>query len=524
MAVLMVVSLPLSVYAEEAPLPVASEEVAAAPSEAPAAPVAAPSETDAAEATTDVQAEQNHSVTATTGDAVVTENQTAGSAQSGTATADTTAATIVNSTTDLANAGTFTKDVDGTVVGDITLEPLITTSLQDAVASQHLLPSVAAATIAAGQTLVVAATSGDASVTKNSQAGDAITGSAIAHANSITVVNSALVSQGAFIGTVNILGNLEGDILISPSFLPSLVAARPPVTDASSEQLTSDTQVQTDVLLSATSGSASLLSNGTVGDAASGSASTNLIAYTMIGNDLTAGTGLLVFVNVLGEWVGSIVASPQGAVSAFLASDITEQSAAPLAVQHTAATTITHAIQVSARSGDALVAENTTAGSALSGKAMASANVVTLLQNRMALSGWLGVLFINVFGNWHGSFGIDTAYGNLPDPVTPAPIVVPVAMTPASTAAQAAVAVPIRTAQVMAAPALVPLDGTLEAAQPRSDTSNERQSAVLGETIPPIAMTPPSTLSPFAYFALVLGGLGAVLYAVKLLRRHPAEA
>jgi len=33
--------------------------------------------------------------------------------------------------------------------------------------------------------------------------------------------------------------------------------------------------------------------------------------------------------------------------------------------------------------------------------------------SQFGMTDWFGVLFINVFQSWHGSFGIDTAYGNI---------------------------------------------------------------------------------------------------------------
>jgi hypothetical protein len=48
-------------------------------------------------------------------------------------------------------------------------------------------------------------------------------------------------------------------------------------------------------------------------------------------------------------------------------------------------------------------------------------NLVNIVNSHFSLSGWLGILFINVFGTWNGSFGVDTAAGNpipTPNPTT----------------------------------------------------------------------------------------------------------
>jgi hypothetical protein len=78
---------------------------------------------------------------------------------------------------------------------------------------------------------------------------------------------------------------------------------------------------------------------------------------------------------------------------------------------------ITNTVRVGAESGDALVAENTSAGNARSGDATASVNIMNMINNSISLDGWFGILFINVFGTWQGSFGIDTIAGN-PVPVS----------------------------------------------------------------------------------------------------------
>jgi hypothetical protein len=38
--------------------------------------------------------------------------------------------------------------------------------------------------------------------------------------------------------------------------------------------------------------------------------------------------------------------------------------------------------------------------------------LVNVEDSTMSLSDWFGVLFINVFGTWNGSFGVNTAAGN----------------------------------------------------------------------------------------------------------------
>ena len=64
-----------------------------------------------------------------------------------------------------------------------------------------------------------------------------------------------------------------------------------------------------------------------------------------------------------------------------------------------------------AQSGNATVRNNTLGGNATTGDAKTSVNVMNLANSSFNLSDWFGILFINVFGNWYGSFGVDTAAG-----------------------------------------------------------------------------------------------------------------
>lgn len=132
------------------------------------------------------------------------------------------------------------------------------------------------------------------------------------------------------------------------------------------------------------------------------------------------------FVNVLGKWVGVIVDAPEGATAAMLSNGVTSSAYAPdLTVNSQSQYGITNTIAVNAASGDAVVAQNTQAGNAVSGSAKAMANIANVTGNQFAASEWFGVLFINVFQNWFGSFGVNTPYGNIPmepQPESQAPI------------------------------------------------------------------------------------------------------
>ena len=490
----------------------------AQPTDVPAIvdPITQPTDTTV----TVVQPAQTTTIASQTGDAVVNANTTAGNATTGTAVASTTATTLVNSTTSLGSSetqGTFTKDITGNSTGDITLDPLIQNSLKGpSTASIQLSPGVTltATNVSTSQALTVSATSGDATVSNNSSAGNATTGDAIAQANSINVINSVLASHGSFVGTINIYGNLDGDILISPGFLPSLVGSGSASSTPSSVNASSDIALGTTVALSAASGDATVSNNSKAGNATSGNATTNLVTLSVVGQQLNASDSLLVFVNVLGKWVGTIVSSPDGATTAFLATGVTEQSTTPGLIVSKTNTQVSNTISVSAQSGNALVTRNSIAGNATTGSAMASANILNLVQNTMDLSGWLGVLFINVYGNWTGSFGINTSSGDGPTPVDPVVIQVATGSTPPTVVAS----FPVRTV-TRSAPALTAPSQELAAI----DTNTDPPTAVLGATT---TQTPTATssigainLMPYVVIAGAILTAGIIFFLWRVFRR-----
>ncbi|MNI21126.1 hypothetical protein D3C73_746320 [compost metagenome] len=181
-----------------------------------------------------------------------------------------------------------------------------------------------------------------------------------------------------------------------------------------------DTQsIVNNVTLNAASGSANVLNNTKAGNATSGTAATNLTILNYTGHQVVASNSLLIFVNVLGRWVGIIVDAPVGATAAVLGNGVTSNTTngGTQTVDANATTSITNNIDLASLSGDATVKGNTQAGNATSGNATASANIANISTSSFSISDWFGVLFINVFGTWYGSFGVDTANGTV-TPIT----------------------------------------------------------------------------------------------------------
>jgi hypothetical protein len=407
---------------EAAPQPVVTTPPPTTDSTTPQTTTTSPT-TGSTDITTNTNAtiDNNLVSNAATGNANVGSNTTAGNATTGDASA---VATIMNTINSSVNAGgpefaTFVADIVGDVHGDIMLYPMLLKAMLQA-ATQPTDTSITtnnSATI--NNDVTLNATSGDASVNKNTTAGNATTGSANTVANVMNIINSIIAANQSFVGTVNIYGNLDGDILVAPDFLPQLLASNNGSTSSPNNSLvvsSDDTQaIVNNINLNAASGNATVADNTNAGSATTGNAKTNVVLLNLSGHQIVASNSLLVFVNVLGQWVGMIVDAPAGATAAALGTGVTNNSVTPdLTITADNKSTITNNINLNSQSGDASVTQNTNAGNATSGNATASANVANVSNTQMGLSGWFGVLFINVFKNWFGSFGVDTSAGNQP--------------------------------------------------------------------------------------------------------------
>lgn len=352
---------------------------------------------------------------ATSGDASVLSNGTAGDATSGNAISAATIMNNVNSSmtnADNKQAASFVSNVMGDVNGDIMLQPMLLKAMLEANAANTSTTT----TNNAGLTnnISLSANSGDATVSGNTSAGNATTGSANTVANVVNVINSLVAANQSFMGTINIYGNLNGDILIAPDFIPQLLATNGQAPTNSSATVTDNStqSVVNNIALAAKTGAAVVSGNTIAGSATTGNATTNTVIFNLTNHAIVASDSLLVFINVLGRWVGVIVDAPTGATAAAIGDGVTSNSVSPsLTVNATNNALLTNNIDLTSQSGDATVSHNTTGGNATTGNATASANVANITGSQIGLSGWFGVLFINVFGSWLGSFGVNTAAG-----------------------------------------------------------------------------------------------------------------
>jgi len=369
---------------------------------------------------TTVTAENNLTSNATSGNSSVAGNTAGGSAATGDAAAMATLLNVVNSSVTTGNnqkVATFTQDILGDVKGDIVLYPMLLKAMLEAQAGGNASSGIDVKNnFEVNNNVDLSATSGNANVSSNTSAGDATTGSATAVANVVNILNSMIATQQSFIGTINIYGNLEGDILIAPDFIPQMIANNKQAESSDTQLSTKDsTTIVNNISAVAESGAAAVFGNTSAGNATTGTADTGVVIFNLTGHEIIAKNSLLVFVNVLGKWVGVIVDAPAGATSALIGNGVTknETYAPDLKVNSESNHGITNTISVDAKSGDATVSGNTMAGGATTGSAVALANIANISGSQFGVSDWFGVLFINVFQNWYGDFGNDTPYGDL---------------------------------------------------------------------------------------------------------------
>lgn len=378
-------------------------------------------------ANTNVDIDNTVTSDAVSGDALISSNTAAGNALSGDATA---VANIINSVNSSVAAGenqkitTFTKDIYGDVEGDIILYPMLLKAMLEQKAKNMGAAEINTTTdFDITNDVTLNAKSGDATVENNTTAGDATTGNATAMANVINILNSMIATQDSFIGTINIYGSLDGDILLAPDLIPQMLAHNGGSSSGSPTQLSAQdtTTIVNNISAVAESGAASVFGNTEAGDATTGDASSNVVIFNVTGREIVAENSMLIFVNVLGKWVGMILDAPQGATAAMIGTGVTtnREYAPDLTLKSESRHGITNTIAVNATSGDATVSNNTSAGNATSGNAHALANVANISNSSVNLSGWFRILTFNIFEDWTGSVKIGPPYGMTPEEAAP---------------------------------------------------------------------------------------------------------
>ncbi len=374
----------------------------------------------------DAKISNNINQLSTTGNAIVQGNTLGGSATTGNADNITNLINLLQSSWGALgshNISTFVANIDGNVTGDLYVDP---SALTNTIGNGNTkINEVQSGLIQ--NNINSTANSGDASVSGNTTAGNATSGNANAVVNLLNLINSTITSSKSFIGVLNINGNFNGDILLPKGQISSVIASSGPnsnntIDNSNSHNLNvavdDSKTINNTVNSNAVTGNASVDHNTTGGSATSGSASNVITMLNLTGQHVVSKDSILVFVNVLGDWVGLILNAPAGSTSVAATgpnsnNQITNNTSNNLDINLSSNNTIENNINVAAKSGDATVSNNTKAGDAKSGDANTSVNIANLIDSSFQASDWFGVLFINVYGSWLGSFGVNTSAGDV---------------------------------------------------------------------------------------------------------------
>lgn len=360
----------------------------------------------------------NITSSALTGSVLQMSNTIGGNAASGNAQA---IANIMNylqsSSTMGADVATFVANIDGDVQGDLIIDPNM---LQPAQANANLNDTQNVDINIANNgeianNITLNAASGDVTSYKNTSAGDATSGNAEAIANVVNVMNSMIAANQSFLGVVNINGNFNGNILMPEDFLNALLATNAPhetvnistnTINNATVSLSNDQRITNNVTSSADSGTVDMSKNTVAGNATSGTATTNVTIFDLTNSQVAADNAVLVFVNVLGTWVGVIMNSTPGSTAALLGGGVRTAAVNNVDVNATNMGSITNNINVAAKSGNVTASKNTEVGNATSGNAHTAVNLANVTNSSLSFANWFGILFINVFGNWNGNFDV----------------------------------------------------------------------------------------------------------------------
>ncbi len=302
---------------------------------------------------------------------------------------------------------TYTDNVYGNQNGNILVNPSQIAEQQNSTSSTNQVSNTTSsnnASINNNDNLL--ATSGNASVTNNGRGGSATSGNAEALANVVNIIDSAIANKQFFEGTINIYGNLYGDILLPQDLVDQLINPATEIAQSSSNNSVK-AAINNNINLLATSGNASVSSGGNANKSTSGNATTILNITNYINSNITAGNLFLVIINVAGHWYGYVLGSIPSSNTDLLGGGISNnqftQSTAAATGVNSSTESINNNINLAAYSGNASVSNLYGHATATSGNALAIADIANFINDNFSLSGWFGILFINVFGNWYGN-------------------------------------------------------------------------------------------------------------------------
>lgn len=262
--------------------------------------------------------------------------------------------------------------------------------------------------------IVTTSTTGSVVATNNDDIGAIHTGDATASVNILNMANTIIGAGDIYVGTITIFGDLHNDIVLSQALLNDLFQTAAPMSTPYTSDVTLSNQMTMTNNIQAEAKSGSILAekNDSVGALTTGDAQTFIVLKNSSGNYVLYSNALVIIVNVLGEWSGSILGNSPGVSSAVITDGLPllssglpatslVSSLGKLAI--TNATTFYNDIKAYATSGDVTVHNNDTVGAITTGAARVSITIQNIANTIVSFGSKLGVLFITIFGDWNGS-------------------------------------------------------------------------------------------------------------------------
>lgn len=341
------------------------------------------------------------------GDTLAENNTTAGSLSTGDAKSIATVITSDNAAA-LPETASFNLAPAPDTFGDLTLAlPTQQNSEKPAI-----IP-ITTDTGSVANTIVISSLSGGTAANENTTVAQMDSGDAFSNANIINILGSNIAAPEIFLGYITVDGSLTGDILLPANLLQSINSPNTTPSNTWSYGSNINTlSISNSVDSLASSGDALATGNAKISSVESGDGTNMLNSLDLVGANMYGQTGLLVFVNVSGTWDGSILSHEPGTKAALIGVNTMEPDPYLTYFDSSRSTSLANNIKISAISGDVTARSNGSIGDMKSGNATTVVNIANIMGSNLMFTKQFGILFITVLGNWYGSFGFDTPYGN----------------------------------------------------------------------------------------------------------------
>lgn len=240
--------------------------------------------------------------------------------------------------------------------------------------------------------------SGSVAVGYNTEAGDAISGDALAVVNVLNLLQSGWSVDEILLFVADIDEDIEGDFIIDLEALASSLAASSMWPELNVNAST-DASIDNQIDVKAKSGDALVEANTKAGSAISGDALAIVQVLNLINSSIASGQSFLGMINIYGDFRGDVLLPKELAEYYLQGADSGVISPTHQSVN--SAQSVTNTVSVVAESGDASVSNNTVAGDAISGEAVTDVFMYSLLGQHVSAKNVL-LVYVNVFGEWIG--------------------------------------------------------------------------------------------------------------------------